>query len=175
MDLPPIAHRTSILAALVVSAAACGVDVSREGPPDAEVEARTRSALDSLVAAYETAYNAGDVEAAMSLFSEDAIYFPPAGATVTERDSLRSYLDRELAQSPSLRLTSQGTDPLTEALAVDHGTWEIRATAGDGGKPRTLHGGYLLVARWADDGWKISRWADTYDALPPMPVPEALR
>lgn len=175
MDLHPTVRLAFTLALLPAFTTACGVDVSREAPPDTEVEMRAKSELDSLIRVYQEAYNAGDLETAISVFSDDAIYFPPAGAMISDRDSLRSYLARELEQSPSLRLSSQGTDPLTEALVVDHGRWEIRAAAEAGGKLRTLHGGYLMVARWTDDGWKILRWADTYDALPPMPMPEAMR
>lgn len=161
----------TVMAAAVV---ACGPDRPRS-QPEARLEKSVVAAVDSLRSAYVSAYNAGDTTAVTSLFAEEAVYLPPAASAREGRAAIRSYLAGELAEEPRLELTSSATHVVTGAWAVEHGTWTVTVTPQSAAKERRISGSYLAMVRRVGGGWKFARFADTYDALPTLPLPEAMK
>ncbi len=56
--------------------------------------AAIKSAADSLLAAYEEAYNAADTAAVAGMFSGDFVFLPAQGSPVTGRQNVVSLLTR---------------------------------------------------------------------------------
>lgn len=133
------------------------------------------TAVDGMRSAYVAAYNAGDTAAVVSFFDDGAVYFPPVSTPKTGRDEIRPYLSGELAQEPTLELTSTRTEVVTGGCAMDHGTWSVDVSPRSAPKERRVTGSYLAVVRRVEGDWRFVRFADTYDALPTVPIPEAVR
>lgn len=161
-----------LLGGLVV--AGCAPERPR-GQPEARLEKRVHAGVDSVRTSYLAAYNAADTAAAVRHFAEDAVYFPPGAEPREGRDEIRSYLADELGEGARLELTPTRAEAVTGAWAVEHGRWAISLSPGGAAKERRVEGSYLAVLRRVSGAWKFVRFADTYDALPTVPVPEAIR
>lgn len=163
------------LAVLVAAAGAgCGPDRPR-GQPEGRLEERVLASVDSLRTAYVEAYNAADSARVASMFGDDAVYFPPASEPREGREAIRSYLADELARGTRLSLTPARTEVVTGGWAIDHGSWSAVVDPDGTAKQRTVEGSYLAVIRRVADEWRFVRFSDSYDALPAVPIPEAVR
>jgi hypothetical protein len=76
----------------------------RTGSRDAEREEKTMSANRSLLERYVELYNAGDLDACMDLYAEDAVQAMPDGI-FEGRSAIRERLARELAACPDAAYT----------------------------------------------------------------------
>lgn len=144
------------------------------GQPEARLEKRVHAAVDSVRSSYLAAYNAADTAAVVRHFTEDAVYLPPAAEPREGRDEIRSYLADELGEGARLELTPTRAEAVTGAWALEHGAWAVSLSPAGEAKERRVRGSYLAVLRRVSGEWKFVRFADTYDALPTVPVPEAI-
>ncbi len=135
---------------LLAGAVACGsADETRQADEDA---------IRALIRATQTANNAGDVEAWVALFEDDAVYMPPMARDVTTRVGLR-----QVAETGFSTWASQVR--MTPAEVVVSGDWafaRMRVT----GMARRKDGTdsvavdlkeIVIYHRQPDGGWRISR------------------
>jgi uncharacterized protein (TIGR02246 family) len=103
---------------------------------------------------FVTAFNAGDADALMSLFSDDAVMIPQPGQAVSG-PALRESLDWFLGLKGTMELTLRGTVEGPDT-AITYGRWTLNGT-GEDGEPVTLGGeGTEVVVKQADGTWRIA-------------------
>jgi ketosteroid isomerase-like protein len=120
-----------------------------------------------LRAALVTSWNSADVDRLAGLYGESAVIILPDGSLVTGRQSIREFLQRELANGARLTLTSIGFESSPE-LQVDFGvftksnvkreeTKQSTSSASEHGSQ--AEGKYLMVVRRTGSEWKIQEMA----------------
>jgi len=136
-----LARLCSITAVLVLLPSTA---LSQEVPPGIE-EAN---------AAWEAAWNAGDIDALAALYAGDAVALPPGGEPVEGREAILSYWRAQKEESPGA--TSQLETVEVHALddvVLERGGFVVEDA--DGG--HLDHGKYMVVWKRTEDGWKIAR------------------
>lgn len=120
-----------------------------EGPAE-EVEA-VRAVLDSWAAAQD----AGDVDALVAPYAEDAVVLNEDGPEIVGREAIRADLEAEAAS-----LEASDSVATYDVIEVDgdwawaRGHFETTVTP-ESGETLTLVGKWLNILRRTDDGWKI--------------------
>jgi uncharacterized protein (TIGR02246 family) len=102
----------------------------------------------------EAAFNAGDLDAFMEIYDDDAtLIIPPEGQRVSGRDAIRAAVQPTLALRPSAQI--EVVEKLqADGLALTHARWSIVAT--DGGERAEMSGRGTIVSRRQPDGsWRI--------------------
>ena len=100
------------------------------------------------------ALNAGDAEAALSLYDSEATFVPEPGKAATGLEAIRAVLNAFLALKP--RLTIE-VPQVTESgdLALLSSRWTLKGTAPDGSPVDLAGQGAEVVRRQADGTWKF--------------------
>ena len=107
--------------------------------------------IHALIAA---AFNAGDLDAFMEIYDDDAtLIVPPEGQRVSGREAIRAAVQPTLALRPSAQI--EVVEKLqADGLALTHARWSIVAT--DGGERVEMSGRGTIVSRRQPDGsWRI--------------------
>jgi uncharacterized protein (TIGR02246 family) len=135
--------------------AACGQQPEQEGGAMemAMEPAELRSAIESLTAEWETAFNAGDAAAVAEVYAEDATLMPDGRDIVTGRDAIRQFWSGAMAEAPEGVVADLETLEVRGAgnLAYEIGRYTDRA-----GDEVVERGKYLVVWKQQADGtWKI--------------------
>jgi uncharacterized protein (TIGR02246 family) len=102
----------------------------------------------------EAAFNAGDLDAFMEIYDDDAtLIVPPEGQRVSGRDAIRAAVQPTLALRPSAQI--EVVEKLqADGLALTHARWRIVGT--DGGERVEMSGRGTIVSRRQPDGsWRI--------------------
>jgi uncharacterized protein (TIGR02246 family) len=102
----------------------------------------------------EAAFNAGDLDAFMEIYDDDAtLIVPPEGQRVSGRDAIRAAVQPTLALRPSAHI--EVVEKLqSDGLALTHARWSIVAT--DDGERVEMSGRGTIVSRRQPDGsWRI--------------------
>ena len=102
---------------------------------------------------FQTAFNAGDVEALVSLYEADAILSPERGKTARGKDEIRATYQQFVAGRPTIRLETTAAWETADGLGLMHGRWTISAK-GEDGAPVEVNGISAEVLRRQTDG----RW-----------------
>jgi uncharacterized protein (TIGR02246 family) len=105
--------------------------------------------------AWRECFDAGDVDALVQLYEEDALFVPePGGKALAGRDAIRDFClnfpitDATIEFQPRMML-ERDTD------ALSYSVWTIRGTGPDG--PTEMEGQATVVMRKQDDGgWLIA-------------------
>jgi uncharacterized protein (TIGR02246 family) len=106
-------------------------------------------------------WSAGNLDALMALYAEDAVFLTATGSRTTGRVAIRELFEKAFAASTSdLHVQSKVTEQSGQ-LAYDSGQYEETTTTG--GLKRSGRGNYLVVLR--RDGrkqWRIAQhmWTD---------------
>lgn len=135
------------------------------GASDPTAEATIRAGTDT----WNTAYNAGDIDKIVALYSEDAVVMPPNVPALVGREALKAYLVKDAAAAKAAGLTAKdGTSSvgLSGDLAWHAGSSSVVDATG-----KTVEtGSYLEVWRRTNGQWLMVRdmWVD--DA-PPSTTP----
>lgn len=120
-------------------------------------EAAIRAGDADFVKAAET----NDLDKAMALYADDAVFLSSGVPAAVGKDNIRKDIQGLLA-APGMKFTvniSSITVARSGDLAMDQGTVQV-TTTGKGGKPATGTSQYVLVWKKMPDGsWKIA--ADT--------------
>ena len=100
------------------------------------------------------ALNAGDAEAALSLYESEATFVPEPGKAAAGLEAIREVLNGFLALKP--RLTIE-VPQVTESgdLALLSSRWTLKGTAPDGSPVDLAGQGAEVVRRQADGTWKF--------------------
>jgi uncharacterized protein (TIGR02246 family) len=94
-------------------------------------------------------WSAGNIDALMALYAEDAVFLTATGSRTTGRAAIRELFEKALAASTSdLHVQSNVTEQSGQ-LAYDSGQYEetMTTTTTTGGVKRSGSGNYLVVLR----------------------------
>jgi uncharacterized protein (TIGR02246 family) len=136
--------------------------------PPAVDTAADEAALKAITAAWLDAYNAGDVEKMVAMYTEDAVLMPPHASVANGHAGIRAFLtaDTAAAKAAGMKLVP---GPATAGALGDMG-WESGSyTITDGSGGTVDSGSYLSVARKVNGKWLYIR--DTYNSDRPLPTP----
>lgn len=118
----------------------------------ADVEAIKKVNVDLI-----SAFNTGDVSAAVSLVMNDAVDLPPNRPAIIGKEAIRSFLQSDLSQF-SMRFADEIVEvEVGGDLAVIWTNYTATLTPRDGGEPIEDSGKWLKVLKRQPDGsWKFS-------------------
>jgi uncharacterized protein (TIGR02246 family) len=110
--------------------------------------------LDEIVAAD----NAGDLEAVVRIYSDDALLLPPEGEPIAGREAIHAHYAR-IFETDVLEVPLSSEETVVSGdLAFNRGRTSVRATPRAGGDARETSDKYLMILRRNSDGkWKIAR------------------
>jgi uncharacterized protein (TIGR02246 family) len=112
------------------------------------------STLEEHYEQFAAAFNAGDADALLGLYADDAVLIPEPGKAARGLAAIREALGGFLALKGTMDLKLRGTveGPST---AITYSAWTINAT-GDDGAPITMSGeGTEVVTKLSDGTWRI--------------------
>ena len=130
--------------------------------------AADEAALKAVTAAWLDAYNAGDVEKIVAMYTEDGVLMPPHAGVATGHTAIRAFLtaDTAGAKAAGVKLVPGAA---TAGVAGDTG-WESGSyTTTDSSGATVDSGSYLSVSRRSNGKWLYVR--DTYNSDRPVPAP----
>jgi len=163
----PSIRRIALLALGLLVVAGC----APSAPPVVDTTA-DEAALRSDSKAWADAYNAGDPDKIVALYTDDAVLMPPDAPAATGREAMRAFLTADIANSKAAGITlaiADGTAGVSGNLGWHSGTFKVTNAAGD-----TLGTGkYLDISRKADGKWLVFRDTWNNDAPAPPPAPPA--
>jgi uncharacterized protein (TIGR02246 family) len=115
--------------------------------------------------AWETAVNAGDMDALVELYAADARLMPPNGETVIGHDGVRAVFGPFLDAGLTVQLTS------VETQAVGDGAYNVGTYVVSDGDQVVDTGKYVETWAQAEDGaWRYTN--DIWNSDLPVPTPE---
>ena len=159
-------HLALVLGA-VVAVSACAPAAPAPTPVDTTADETT---LKGMTAAWLDAYNAGDVEKIVAMYTEDAVLMPPHAAVANGPAAIRAFLttDTAAAKAAGVRLVLD-TGAATAGVVGDTGWESGYYTVADASGATVDSGGYLVVSRRVNGQWRFFR--DTYNSDRPLPAP----
>ena len=99
---------------------------------------------------FETALNAGDLDALAALYESEAVFVSGPGQTVSGTTAIREVLSAFLAMKPTITVEVQTLGQLDD-IALTSAKWEMTGT-GPGGQPVVMRGHSSEVCRRQADG-----------------------
>jgi uncharacterized protein (TIGR02246 family) len=106
--------------------------------------------------ALSVAMNAGDLDALVELYEEQAtLIVPPQGRRVTGREEIRDATAEVLALRPVADFQLVGKLQ-HDGLALTHGRWRLTGTDADGRNVELAGRGTLVSRRQLDGRWRIA-------------------
>lgn len=152
------------IACLATAVLLVGLGVGCAAPEEADpvpVRDTSQANLDAIMALsanYMEAYNAGDAEAFVALFTEDAIRMPPHAQPLEGIDRIRANAITLFETYDGEVTINVEENRFSGDIAVTRGTWATRLVPKVGGDAQEDVGSWLNVAVRGQDGrWKISR------------------
>jgi uncharacterized protein (TIGR02246 family) len=136
--------------------------------PPAVDTAGDEAALKAATRTWLEAYNAGDVEKIVALYTEDAMLMPPHAPVANGHAAIRAFLtaDTAGAKAAGVKLVPGAS---TAGVAGDTG-WESGSYTITNVSGATLDSGsYLSVSHKSNGKWLYYR--DTYNSDRPLPAP----
>ena len=148
----------AMLLALAGFAVGCAAPEDAEPVPVRDTSQANLDAIMALTADYMEAYNAGDAEAFVALFSEDAIRMPPNAPILAGIDRIRANAITLFETYDGEVTINVDENRFSGDLAITRGTWATRLVPKVGGEALEDIGSWLNVSVRGQDGrWKISR------------------
>jgi uncharacterized protein (TIGR02246 family) len=104
-------------------------------------------------------FNKGDFAGVASLYTEDAIAFPPGSGMVKGRAAIEALWRSMAAQVSDPKLTTLDVKPLGPSAAREIGTYSLKTK---GATPQEATGKYLVVWEKIGSDWKLAAdiWND---------------
>ena len=163
--------RTLRLFAAVIGTAlvlnACSAPPAAAPPP--VDTAADEAALKGITTEWLKAYNEGDVEKIVAMYTEDAVLMPPHAPVANGHAGIRAFLatDTAAAKTAGIKLVPGAS---TAGVVGDTG-WESGSyTATDASGATVDSGSYMSVSKKSNGKWLYIR--DTYNSDRPLPAPE---
>ena len=125
-------------------------------------EAAIRAAAD----AWNTAYNAGDVDKIVALYTEDAVMMPPDAPAASGPAAIREFLAKDVAEAKAAGISVKD-DGGTVGLTAEYGWHAGRFSASDAARKTVSAGKYVELWRKKDGTWRMFRDIWNNDAAPP--------
>lgn len=155
--------RLLLLSCLALTFAACQPETEPAEATPTRTVADTdadRAAVQAISDAWGAAARAGDPDAVIALYTDDAIIQPGGEPAARGREALADYFTAGFSEPFDITLS---TDDIVVSDAGDM-AYEVGSSAGPG-----WTGKYLVVYRKTVDGWRIV--ADSWSVDPPPPAP----
>jgi uncharacterized protein (TIGR02246 family) len=126
-----------------------------EEPATVDVEADIQ-AIKDIVADFNVASDASDLERVMSYYADDAIAIPPNEPAATGKAAIRSWMQQFYdAVIPKEEYVVDGVE-ISCGRAYARITWSGTFTPKDGGEQRKSNGNWIWIfKKQPDDIWKI--------------------
>jgi len=127
---------------------------SEDGPtPEADT-----AAINTIWSTYVSSLEAGDIDAWLSLWTEDGVQMPPNEAPVIGKDQLRQRNGAALDLfTVAIDITNQEVGVAGD-WAFSRGFYTATFTPKDGSRPVPVDGKFMtILSRQSDGGWKIHR------------------
>ena len=152
-------RRVATLAAITLTLTACAAAPmpADTGADEAALKAATNTWLD--------AYNAGDVEKIVALYTDDGVLMPPHAPVAKGKSAIRAFItaDTAGAKEAGAKLVNGGS-----AVGVIGDTgWEAGSYTVTAGGATVDSGSYMSVSRKVNGRWLYIR--DTYNSGRPLP------
>lgn len=156
---PPVRSMSVLLLLALVFAIGCAAEPDEAEPiPVADTSQANLDAIMALSADYMAAYNAGDAEAFVALFTDDAIRMPPDAPMLAGIDRIRTNAITMFETYDGQVTINVDENRFSGDIAITRGTWATRLVPKVGGEPQEDIGTWLNVSvRGLDGRWKISR------------------
>ena len=145
-----------------------GEEVAEEPVIDISADIEANKNLND---AWDEAYNAGDVDRLMSLYTDDAVRIPPNEPALIGKEAIQGNFQQ------SFDLFTKETDSVVVDrkiggdLAFVRGTWKDIQTPKAGGESLNLNGSFVAINQKQPDGsWKIicEIWSNEQLIFPPQ-------
>ncbi len=155
---------TLVLVSLLISCAPAA-DPAVPVAQQTDTTAADAAAIRGLIGKFHDAFEAGDVDSMMAVYTADALVVPPGGAVQVGSAAIRASFQQAFAQ---YTFASEHAIEEVEVLG-DWGfvrwTSHNTATPKDGGDPTPMTSRGISIARRQEDGgWKIARDIWNHDA-----------
>ena len=151
-----VTNRTVLGALSLIAVAACAPSSPTAADPEAE-----KAAIHARDQAHVDAYNAGDVEAIVAGYADDAVLMPSGGPSLVGRDAIRKYFTESIASAKVANLT-ESLGEYSSGVSGDLG-WTAGMSKETSATGTTVWAGkYLAVWRKTDGKWLTIRdtWND---------------
>jgi uncharacterized protein (TIGR02246 family) len=104
-------------------------------------------------------FNKGDFDGIASLYTEDAVAFPPGSSMVKGRTAIGAMWKSMAEQVSNPKLTTLDVKPLGPSAAREIGTFSLKTK---GPTPQEVSGKYVVVWEKVGSEWKLSAdiWND---------------
>lgn len=149
--------RNAFFACALLTASAVSASAPNSTDPAQQILAAEAAEL--------TAWEAGDIEAIMNAYAEDAVVMP-GGSVIPDRKSLRE-LFVEFLGDPGFTLTFRSDPPLVAAsgdIGVTVGTYAVSFTHPESREVVRHTGRHLMTWRHEADGqWRVIRQMTAHD------------
>lgn len=118
-----------------------------------------KAEIDANNAKWIELFNKGDFSGIASLYSVDAIAFPPGSAMVKGRTAIEAMWKSMAEQVTDPKLTTVDVKPLGSFAAREIGTFVLKTK---GSAPQEVTGKYVVVWEKVGDDWKLATdiWND---------------
>lgn len=118
-----------------------------------------KAEIDANNAKWIELFNKGDFSGIASLYSIDAIAFPPGSAMVKGRTAIEAMWKSMAEQVTDPKLTTVDVKPLGSSAAREIGTFVLKTK---GSAPQEVTGKYVVVWEKVGDDWKLATdiWND---------------
>jgi uncharacterized protein (TIGR02246 family) len=159
----------SVLATLVVFTVACAAPAP---PPPPDTTAADTAAITKLRDTYTAAWKAGDAAQLASLWTEDAVAYPPDAPALTGRAAVLADITAFFgANTPNDYTVTSAEMKVAGDWAYDRGTTDIAFTPKvKGAKMVTMQTRYIVIVRRDTGGaWRLASGID--NTATPMPAP----
>ncbi len=159
--------RMLLIPLVLAFAASCGQPAATSPPPAST--AADEATIRAGTVLWTDAYNAGEIDKIVALYTEDAVVMPTNVPSLKGRAAIKDFLTRDIAEAKSAGLTAKdgvGDVGISGDLAWHAGTSSVV----DAGGKTVETGKYVEIWRRIDGKWLMIRdiWND--DA-PPSPAP----
>jgi len=120
---------------------------------------------------FNTAFNAGDTDKLVSIYTDDAVRIPPNEPALIGKEAIRGRFQRLFDQFTVEHESVVVDVKVSGDLAFFRGTWTTIDTPKDGGEPLKFNGNFVsIIQKQPDESWKTicNSWSNEQLILPPI-------
>jgi uncharacterized protein (TIGR02246 family) len=115
--------------------------------------AQDRASIQTLNDQFTKAFNAGDIAAVATHYTEDATVLPPGAEMVMGRNAILTFWKSAADQIGDIKLTAVDVKPLGSNAAREIGTFSLRTK---GAQSQQVTGKYVVVWEKVGSEWKLA-------------------
>ena len=156
---------TQLLAGLAIAVATACSSPATTPPTDASAAAAAAT-IRAGTATWNDAYNAGEVDKIVALYTDDTVVMPPNVPAIVGREALKAYLAKDMAAARAAGLVAK--DGVSSVGVSGDLAWHAGSSSVVDAAGKTIEtGSYVEVWRRTNGQWLMVRdiWND--DAPPP--------